>query len=255
MNLTQKLQQLRRARALRPCLRYHDDFVAGIEVPDSDFDTTLQAVKGLFKAFKATGFIIDVDHWGAILITTPERPTVWELSVCLAAPTLPIADMTAQLKVTTYLKLNAATDTPKLYLRTRAWQRHGTNWIWQPLPSAPLLPTSYEAFIHRILARARKLTNASPKTDPSATQVRLPDVLAVLRYDAHLSQGKSLEQACYPRLESYWIQACKLEQGVAIFQSGFNTDVRYSVGRTGQRLLKRLLPEYGEISMEFQRPF
>jgi hypothetical protein len=224
-------------------------------VPDDDFDTALSAVKGLFKTLKATGFSIQINHWGAILLTTPERPTDWELSLCLATPALPVTDLIEQLASSPYLKLPPTTAAPQLYLRTRAWQRHSTRWIWQSLPSDPLLPAAYNAFIHQMLKRARQLAKPSPPAEHTKPQITLKDVLAVLRYDAQVSQGSPLEQACYPRLEPYSIRECRLDQGVAILSSSHYNQGEYAISRPGQRLLKQLLPDYGELPMEFSRTF
>jgi len=223
-------------------------------VPDADFDTALNAANGLFKALKATGFRIQINHWGAILLTTPERPTDWELSLCLATPTLPITDLIEQLASSPYLKLPPTTAAPQLYLRARAWQRHGTRWIWQSLPSDPLLPAAYHPFIHQILKRAHQLAKPSPPTEHTKPQITLKDVLAVLRYDAQVSQGSPLEQACFPRVGRYSIRECHLDQGVAILSSHYNQG-EYVISRPGQRLLKQLLPDYGELPMEFSQTF
>ncbi|WP_417582592.1 hypothetical protein [Nitrincola sp.] len=224
-------------------------------MPDDDFDTALSAVKGLFKALKATGFGIQIDHWGAILLTTPERPTDWELSLCLATPALPVTDLIEQLASSPYLKLPPTIAGPKLYLRARAWQRRGTRWIWQPLPNDPLLPEAYDAFIHQVLKRARQLAKPSPPAEHTKLQITLKDVLAVLRYDAQASQERPLEQACLPRMERYSIRECRLEQGLAILRSRHYNQGDYVISRPGQRLLKQLLPDYGKLPMEFFRPF
>lgn len=73
MNISSKISEISQAKKRRAALIFHSRRIEGIDVQPQNWVDTINLVKALFKELKKRRFGIDINHWGEIVLTEPER--------------------------------------------------------------------------------------------------------------------------------------------------------------------------------------
>lgn len=185
MNISDKLRAINQSRKRRVALIFHRRMVEGVSVQPEFWSDTVELLKTLFKELKKQRFRIDINHWGEIVLTEPERGIQVFLSAHQKPTTRTVNDIKSRLSNTDYVTSNELIIPSHVQLefianRFRA-KRHSLR-----IPSETVLfECNFSKMVEQIVASVAGLNNkGTPLVDGNILKVTSDDIDCVIHYGA-----------------------------------------------------------------------
>lgn len=185
MNITSKLNAIKKASSRRQALVFHSRLVGGVSVIPDRWQQVSELLKQLFKELKKRDFCIDINHWGEIILTEPERRIQIFLSIRQAYDERCIHKIKTLLSKTDYVEVTEHIDNDNIDVLFQA-NRQGAKRRSLQIPQNS---DDFKQFIPRLADQLSDCVSGLVETGRpiyhyNILEITEADILCVLKYGA-----------------------------------------------------------------------
>lgn len=185
MNISSKISEISQAKKRRAALIFHSRRIEGIDVQPQNWVDTINLVKALFKELKKRRFGIDINHWGEIVLTEPERHIQVFLTAHQRLKPGIVEDIKNRLSHADYLIADEIYKARPVQLEFLANRLHAKRHTLKCSLQAELFNQDFCEMADQIMHSVAGLRDkARPLIYGDLMQITSEDILCVVRYGA-----------------------------------------------------------------------
>lgn len=185
MNIADKLRAINQSRKRREALIFHRRTVGGVSVQPEFWSDTLELIKALFKELKKRRFRIDINHWGEIVLTEPERGIQVFLLAHQKLPTRTINEIKSRLSNADYAISEEQMTPRRVQLEFIANRYRAKRHLLRLPAETGLFECDFSNMVDQITASVAGLNNTgAPLVNGDIMKVSSDDISCVINYGA-----------------------------------------------------------------------